>query len=197
MKSWKALFQKSICSRRTTQKNLSKFLEKAYEKEFKDSSDLNTKATSMITMSGTIATLFMGFGSIVLKDIPKSNYLILISASLILLLEVILTTFTIKKAVDAYKVKVERKYFYAMNYEQFFDFGREEFDMIEVEKFVKQPKTYFNVNLIQDYLNSILHNVKLNESKRDIINDSQCLFSFALLMVPIFALVIVVYKLVS
>ena len=80
-------------------------VEKAGEKEFQRKSELESKAVSMITMSGTIATLFMGFGSILLRDIPSEDWEILLLASLILLAEVILTTLVIKYSLDAYRLK--------------------------------------------------------------------------------------------
>ena len=79
---------------------------------------LDSKASSTISMAGTIATLFMGFGSFLLTRIEPSKYDILIPASVILMIEVILSTITIKYSMDSYKLQ---NYKYVMGAEHFFD----------------------------------------------------------------------------
>ena len=72
----------------------------------------------MITMSGMIATLFMGFGSVVITSLSSTRFDIIIPASVFLMAEVILTTFTITYSLSAFKLQA---YSFALGHENFFD----------------------------------------------------------------------------
>lgn len=168
-------------------------LEKAYGKEFEYKSELDTKAVSMATMAGTVATLFMGFGTILLRDIGTDKLPILISASVILMAEIVVITFTIKFAIDAYKAKGRQYY-------SFFDpwkfFNKNEYREQMVRDYISMPKEEFNKEMIEEYLLGMKTNVDINITKKSNIVRSQLFFYIALLLIPMFAFVIVISKFV-
>jgi hypothetical protein len=167
-------------------------LKASYEKEFDNGSDLDSKAASMITMSGTISTLFFGFGTLFLKEIPSSKVEVFLPASIILIIETILLTFIIKYAVDAYKVKGD-PYYTAIPHEQFINSDGQLNEKM-VKGFVNMDKKLYNKRLIEGYIKGIDENIKKNHRKREKIVHSQHLFKVALLIIPIFASIIVFYR---
>lgn len=92
---------------------------------------LDNKANNIMAMSGTIATLFMGFGIFLLTDIKSPNPALMALSILSLLLEVVFTTFAIKHSTDAHKLKA---FYYPLGY-QFFMKDQDEFDEEKIEKF--------------------------------------------------------------
>jgi hypothetical protein len=162
-----------------------------YNKEFEIKSMLDNKANSIISMSGTIATLFMGFGSFLLIKIEPSKYEILIPASIFLMTEVVLTTFTIWYSTNSYRL---REYRYVMGHERFFEKKSGVFKEYEAEQFKKSTEEKFEDLMIEVYLKTIKENAEKNEDKANKIDHAQKLFSFALTMIPIFAFVIIMAK---
>jgi hypothetical protein len=63
---------------------------------------LDNKANNIMAMSGTITTLFMGFGIFLLTDIKSPNPALMALSILSLLLEVVFTTFAIKHSTDTH-----------------------------------------------------------------------------------------------
>jgi hypothetical protein len=181
-----------VAEDRTASEDLVREVEKSYEKEFDHKSELDTNATSMITMSGGIATLFMGFGTILLKDIPRDRLEFLVPASMVLMAEIILIILTIRYSVTAYKIK-DYRYFHAMTHEQFID-GDGNLNKENLVNILSLPKDAFNKRMIEDYLVGTVYNLKTNEQKRRKIVFSQRLFNIALLIIPAFAFIIVLYK---
>ena len=167
-------------------------LEKSYEKEFANSLELDSKATSMITMSGTIATLFMGFGTFFLRDIPSDKLEILLPAASMLVIEIILITLTIIYSVKAYRIK-GKPYFSSMTLKQFLD-NDGNVNKKLLENYVSKTKDAFFKDMIDDYLIGTFENSRINEEKRNKIVRSQLLFNIALIVLPLFAFLIVLYK---
>jgi hypothetical protein len=169
-------------------------MEKTYEKEVNRTSDLDTKATSMITMAGTIATLFFGFGSLLLTDIPISMLEIYLPLAILLMSETILITYTIKYAVEAYKEK-GNPYFSVITHDEFFD-ENYRYDPETTEKLAKLSKEFFNRDMIESYIHRTMKTYQTNEKKRDNIIFAQRLFNFSLGIIPVFAFVVVFYRLI-
>ena len=164
----------------------------AYTKELEIKSKLDTKSNSMISMAGTIAALFMGFGSFLIKDIPVSKLEIIIPATLILMTEIILTTLTIRYSIAAYRL---REYYYPVTHTKFFD-SNGKYNQDLIERFKTSTKEDFNQLLIEEYLESIKRNVTENNDKSKKINYAQKFFLLALAIVPIFSFIIILSKFV-
>jgi hypothetical protein len=170
-----------------------KDLEESYEGEFKYKTELDSKAISMITMSGTIATLFMGFGSVLLKDITKDRIEFLVPASVILMAEIILTSLAIGYSINAYKIK-DYYQFHKTLKELFFN--NDKVDEARVDKYATTDKEFYKKRRRDAYLTGIYLNSDLNKKKVDKIICSQRVFYIALLMIPTFAAIIIVNKFV-
>jgi hypothetical protein len=93
-------------------------LKESYEKELDLKSKLDTKSNTMVSISGTVAALIMGFGSFLIRDIPLSKLEIIIPTTIILLVEITLIVITIKYSISAYKL---REYYYPVSHKEFFD----------------------------------------------------------------------------
>jgi hypothetical protein len=182
--------EKQLSSFSTLDKILEE-VEKAGEKEFQNKSELESKAVSMITMSGTIATLFMGFGSILLRDIPSEDWEILLPASLILLTEVILTTLVIKYSLDAYRL--EGKHYFEFFLSRVFGPDSKK-NRAVISEIITSGLGSFMHDLINNHMTSIPANLEVNKDKTKKVITSQKLFLCALTMVPIFAFIIIIYK---
>ena len=167
-------------------------LKDAYTKELDIKSKLDTKSNSMISMSGTIATLFMGFGAFLIKDIPTSKLEIIIPATIILMAEVILTTLTIRYSIAAYKL---REYYYPLTHDKFID-KEDKYNVEMIETFQNATKKEFNEHLIKEYLKGIKSNVIQNNDKSNKINIAQKFFLIALSLIPVFSLLIISSKFV-
>ena len=145
----------------------------------------------MITMSGTIATLFMGFGSILLRNIiPSKDWYFLVPAFITLMLEVLFTTFVIKYSLDAYKLK-DNTYFNLLLPKVLQHDSKQNIDVIK--QINEAGLRSFIKDMIVDYIIAIPTNSLVNEKKMEKVVRSQQLFLCALIMVPIFA-GIVIYK---
>ena len=107
------------------------------------------------------------------------------------MLEVILTTITIKYSMESYKLQ---NYKYAMGAEHFFDIKSGDYKQEEVSKYTTATKEKFNDYVIKLYLDSIRKNSENNEYKGKKIDYAQKYFLFALLMIPFFAFAIIVGK---
>lgn len=164
---------------------------KTNDKVLNRKSELESKAVSMITMSGTIATIFMGFGSVLLRDIPLEEFGFVVSAFTVLMVEVILTTLVIRYSLIAYKLPGE-PYF-----DLFLSLFKRDSDknrQLIMEWTKSDPQIYVQ-NMIDSHLSGIPRNSAFNDNKTVTIVRAQQLFLYALTMVPIFAFIIVVYRL--
>jgi hypothetical protein len=166
-------------------------IREAYTKEHEIRSNLDDKANNMMSVSGTIATLFMGFGSFLLQNIPMTKLVIVVPAFIILMIEIILTTITIRYSMNAFKI---RGYYYPVTYNAFFKNGK--YDPMVVKLFITAEKDSFYQHFIGEYLTGIRTNVAHNLDKSKKIGFAQRLFLFALAMIPIFAFVIIISKFV-
>lgn len=173
--------------------DLLKELDSQFRREMEVKSKLDDKASAIITMAGAVTTIFMGFGIFLLRDVTTQSISILVSGSLFLLSEVILTTCAIRFAINAYKL---REYMYPMVHTAFF---RPEGTYNEemVQRFVAVSEKDFQLHMIEQYLNSIRNNNRANGDKAVLVNTAQRLYLLALSMIPPFVLTIVIAKFLS
>lgn len=154
---------------------------------------LDTKANNMIGMSGTIATLFMGFGVFLISDIVFTKNVILpIFASVILIAEVLLTVCTIKHALDSYKL---REYVHPIIFEPFYN-GNEIRDDV-LNQFQSATDSQIKEHFAKEYLKGIKSYQEQNEQQTHGINISQKMFVLAVVMIPIFSIIIILAKFFS
>jgi len=156
---------------------------------------LDTKANNMIMMAGTIAVLFMGFGALLLSDVKfASNYGFPIIASGALVVEVILTMITIKCALDSYKL---REYDHPISFQTFYrgKQNKQKDDVIDL--FRNATDDEIEEHFITEYLKCIRSYEIQNDEQTNGINTSQKAFVGAVIMIPIFAVFILLTKFLS
>lgn len=73
---------------------------------------------------------------------------IIIPATIVLMVEVILTTLTIRYSIAAYKL---RKYYYPLTHDKFID-KEDKYNVEMIETFRNATKKDFNEHLIKEYL---------------------------------------------
>jgi len=148
---------------------------------------LDNKANNMIAMTGTIAILFMGFGIFLLTDLKLSDDPVLFTLSaFILMAEVIFTFFTIKYALDSYKL---REYDHPVSYEKFYKNGK--LDESVVQQFKDLQKEEINEYFVDDYLNCIKSYETQNELQTKGINTAQKTFLCSIVLIPIFSALVI------
>lgn len=153
---------------------------------------LDSKANNMITMSGTIATLFMGFGVFLLSDVDiEKNLCLSIFAGLILSAEVILTIFTIKYSLDSYKL---RDYYHPIGYKAFYDEDNDRVDEDVLNDFAQRNTVEIENHLAKEYVKSIKSYEQQNKKQTIGINLAQRSFLIAIILIPIFAVVLLLLK---
>ncbi len=154
---------------------------------------LDTKANNMIAMAGTIAVLFMGFGAFLLSYVEfTSNYGFPIIASGALIIEVILTMITVKCALDSYKL---REYIHPISFRTFYDGELPKSDV--VEQFKDASDQEIEEHFINSYLTCIRSYQVQNDEQTSGINTAQRAFVGAVVMIPIFAVFILLTKFLS
>ena len=154
---------------------------------------LDNKANNMITMAGTIAILFMGFGAFLLSDVDfKTNFGFPIIAAGALMVEVILTVITIKCALDSYKL---REYEQPIVYTPFYDDNGQKQDVVDL--FTNATEDELREHFTKEYLNCIKSYQQQNEEQTGGINTAQKTFVIAVAMIPIFAIFIILTKFLS
>jgi len=153
---------------------------------------LDTKANNMITMSGTIATLFMGFGIFLLENIDfTENLILVIIASLALMAEVILTGLTIKYSLDSYKL---RSYFHPIGYGAFYQNQDTEINRAVIDQFKNATRDEIDDHFIEEYLKGIKSYQEQNDKQTKGINCAQKTFIWAIVMIPIFSFLVMLGK---
>jgi hypothetical protein len=165
-------------------------IKKAFAWELEIKAQLDNKANNLMAMSGTIATLFMGFGSFLIKDLSSANYYFFISFT-ILMTEVILTTFIIRYCIKSYGLRI---YFFPLTSNIFFN-KKGDYNYETIDLFKRSGNDKFDQRLIEDYLKGLRINSEINDSKGKQIDNAQKLFYYALIMIPIFALTLIISRL--
>lgn len=154
---------------------------------------LDNKANNMIMMSGTIAVIFMGFGAFLLSNVLFTKNLIFpIITVIVFMAEVILTFFTIKYAINSYKL---REYKHPLSAKTFYDDENLDYDI--VDKFRTAENSELHTHFIDEYLIAINSYESQNKEQVKGINNAQKTFTGSIITIPIFAFFIIMAKFFS
>jgi hypothetical protein len=141
-----------------------------FERDLDIRKTLDSKATSTITMSGTIVTILIGIGTFLVTRLDPTSQVY--GTSLIIFAIGVISAITcIGFVITSYMLK---KYIYPMGHEQFFING--EYNTEMSDKFRKAPRDQFTKRMIQEYLTSIKNFSKVNADKAILIKIGQVLF---------------------
>lgn len=167
-------------------------LNQQFARELNVKSILDSKASGIITMAGAVTTLFMGFGIFLLRDISPSIPLLFYLGVVFLMAEILITINAIRFAVNSYRL---REFTYPIMHMAFFK--GEIIDPEAVEEFTNAEKAEFQDHMIEEYLTSLRANNQSNAEKAELIKTAQQLYLLALSMIPPFALIVVLAKILS
>lgn len=145
---------------------------------------LDNKANNRISMSGIVATLFMGFGIFLLSEVTIQNNILFGMISIgALVTEVILTTITIKFSLDSYTL---RNYYHPITFNPFFT-NDNELDNETIETFEQSSVENYYHLMIEEHLRAIQSYQVQNRQQTIGINHAQLTFLWSVLMIPVFA----------
>lgn len=140
-----------------------------FDRLLKTKENLDKKATGMITMSGLVSALLMGFGTILLRSIdPSFKYFQCMLV--VLLFGVLLMVITIILSVMAYKT---RDQWYPLGSDKFYD---KDFVPKAIDSYRKAEENIYNLRMIRDYIFSMNDTEKIIESKGKWLKVSQWAF---------------------
>ncbi len=143
-------------------------LKSQFDRDLKLKENLDSKSTTMITMSSTIMTILISIGTFLVAKIePKTE--LFTAAVIILILGTILAATCVVLLIRSYSIK---KYRYPMGHEEFFD-KEGNYKKSSVEKFRDASKEDFAIHIMKEYLESIKFNVSSNEAKSSKIKIAQ------------------------
>lgn len=171
--------------------NIKKELELQLERMIQLKNRLDSKANNMISMIGTIATLFMGFGIFLLSDvmITVQNIVFFTASATVLVIEVLFTVLTIRYALNSYRL---REYYHPFSYKNFQTNG--DFDFSKVERLNNMTNPTFIENMIYNYSESIKSYEEQTKLQFKGINDAQITFKVALGAIPVFTVLMILAK---
>jgi hypothetical protein len=150
-------------------------LRNSYQKGWEVKATLETKANNIITISGTVATLLFGFGSLFLESLNPDYQLLSVFIGL-LMIGIIASVIAIicgglSFRIRTYDVPVGPDYFS----------GKPE----KIDEFKKATSDTFNNTMISAYLKCMNQNNDENERKVKYISPAQWLFFISMIVVPI------------
>jgi len=150
---------------------------------------LDSKANTIIATSGTIATLFMGFGLFLLSDIDPIG-LFFIPAMVVLLAEIILTVITLRHAIIAYRLA---EYFYPF---ETVDFLQDDntIDHNNIRHFLNAPQDILEEEVSNTYWECIRDNEASNNNKVQNIDSSQNYLILSVSLIPLFSFIVILAK---
>ena len=153
---------------------------------------LDTKANNMIAMAGTIAPIFMGFGIFLLTQIDLSQNILFASIGIGALLgEIVMTTLTIKTALNSYRL---RSYYHPIIASQFFVQDSDQLRPELMQALSETTKEEYTEILIEEYLKSARSYQIQNRTQTVGINWAQFNFAITITMIPIFTACILLTK---
>jgi hypothetical protein len=150
-------------------------LKKSYDKGWEVKNALENKANNMITISGTVATLLFGFGSLFLKNL-NPNYQLLPLFIVFLMAGIITSVVAILLSSLSFRLRI-----YEIPIGP--DFFTNNKNLIDDYK--TAPRDKFNNTMITAYLRCIKQNHTINESKVKFISTAQWLFIVSMIIIPI------------
>lgn len=149
-------------------------------------SQLDNKAGAMITMSGMISTLLMGFGVFLLRSI-NHDFVLFFWLFAVLIIGIILVITTISLAVWSYKL---RDQWYPIGSDLFFTCNK--LDWKEINAYMKATDDDFQLRMIADYLDSIKDVEQHIEDKGRLIKLSQWFFLTGIFTIPLIVSMVIV-----
>lgn len=158
-----------------------KFLEELklqYNKELEAKDSLETKANSIITISGTIATFLFGFGLFMIEKLGSTySFIHLISVLLAIglsgiILAIILSAWSYR--TDTYRYAMIHKVFYKS----------EVLDEENVRRYENAPSDVFFDTMVRAYLRCNKQNSQNNASKAARIGSSLWFFILGIATIP-------------
>jgi len=178
-------------------------MKQRYEEEFARKETLDQKANNMMTISGTVVTLYSGFGIATTTNLFTKG-LALTSPTITLLIGVVLLITALFFGIRAYMLK---EYEHAFNFKDFITEIKDDmtlpskkkilFDDKKLEEYEKKDHTIFNKLMIKIYTRCIVFNNITNEKRAGFVFWSQKLFLIGLFTFPIFILVSIVVEYLS
>lgn len=166
-------------------------LKDALDLEMSNRSKLDQKANGLITMSGMIATLLMGFGIFLLRFLhPKYDLTIYVLG--ILVLGIILMLSTIILSLLSYGLK---SYIAPLGHGIFFN--GEIYNEEMVNKFRKAKPEIFYKRMMEEYLVSIKHSSEINKGKAMKLSLAQWIFLGGVAIIPIIVITVTLSMLVG
>jgi hypothetical protein len=149
-----------------------------YNMEFDNKKNLETKASSIISISGTVAALLFGFGTFLINKVsPSYDFFMYILA----LLMISISSITISIILSIFASRIH-EYYVAADHKQFYK-GKE-FDEDKWEKYCYSSKNKFNRTIAKNYFKCIQHNANKNETKARYIQLAQIGFFCGLAVLP-------------
>jgi len=153
---------------------------------------LDSKANNIIMMSGTVATLFMGFGIFLLEHVNLSEHPRLTPlASGALVVEVISTAITIILAFHSYR---GREYEHPIVYEAFYDSNRDSFDTVTTSQYTSADRDGIDEAFVRNYLICIRSWEDQNHNQSRDIDRSRIFFMISIFMIPVFSIAVILTK---
>lgn len=155
-----------------------------FDRLLKTKEKLDGKAVGMITMSGLVSALLMGFGTILLRSIdPSFKYFQCII--IVLFIGVLLMITTIILSVMAYK---SRDQWYPLGSDKFYD---KNYNTKAINSYRNAEEKLFHLRMIRDYIFSMKDTEKLIDSKGKWIKTSQWVFLAGIGTIPVIVLSII------
>jgi hypothetical protein len=150
-----------------------------FERDLDIKKTLDSKATNMITMSGTIVTILIAIGTFLLTRLESTSNVFHVSLW-ILAVGIVLAITCIVLQIFSYSLK---KYTFPMGHESFFVDG--EFNKEMSEKFRNAPKDQFTKRMVEEYLVSIKNFSKVNAKKARLIKIGQWCFVSGIIAIAV------------
>jgi hypothetical protein len=171
----------------TSKELLIEELRMQYNKDWDIKDSLDGKASSMITVSATVAALLFGFGAFMLKSISPS-YEFMSLFLYLLIASIVGTVASIILSTLAFRIQ---KYKIALGDSIFYDEKTDERIEEMVEKYKTSPLDKFRNTMVNAYLKSIRENNKRNRGKAKMISIAQIVFSGSMIVFPILLWILV------
>lgn len=140
---------------------------------------LDNKANQLMTMAGTICTIFLGVGIFLLKSIVTTHPLFYPMLSLFVI-GMSFLIFSIVLSIISYRLRDQT---YPMGSDIFFEKCCYQKNI--VDEYINADETEFKKLMIQEYLYSIKDAEKTISEKGTILKWSQVIFLVGLLVIPI------------
>jgi hypothetical protein len=156
-----------------------------YNMEFEIKKNLETKASSLISISGTVTALLFGFGTFFISRVdPIYDFYVYTLA--LLLISILSVTVSIMLSVFG---SIIQKYLVVVDHKKFYK-GKE-FDDETWHKYCYSSKNKFNMAIAKNYFSCIKHNSTTNDKKARYVKFAQIVFFLGLAVLPLLLAIII------